>query len=109
MSAILGPVIASSLRAALRPVCSSGEFQLAFRICGCANACAIVDQLALRELRPAWAHTAASKPLYNTGGETMRKRAFLMAAFVSAACLNGGVSAQTYPVKPIRILVGFAP
>jgi tripartite-type tricarboxylate transporter receptor subunit TctC len=39
----------------------------------------------------------------------MRKRAFVMAAFVSAACLNGGASAQTYPAKPIRILVGFAP
>ncbi len=39
----------------------------------------------------------------------MNATALIAAVVVSTACLNGSVRAQSYPVKPLRILVGFSP
>ena len=37
------------------------------------------------------------------------KRTFVCALLAAACAASGGASAQTYPNKPIRIVVGFAP
>jgi len=37
------------------------------------------------------------------------RTAFAGALLAALACASGGVMAQTYPTKPVRILVGFAP
>jgi tripartite-type tricarboxylate transporter receptor subunit TctC len=42
-------------------------------------------------------------------GETMSKKFLILIVVAALACTADAASAQTYPVKPIRILVGFLP
>src|SRR5439155_20521317 len=54
-------------------------------------------------------HTLGGKGGHSKGIAAMMKRWLLLSAIFAAVLAAEGANAQTYPSKPVRILVGFAP